>query len=327
MASKYTAVLLAPSLLIWLLAVPSLRVWLRRPAPWLAALAALAVFAPVLVWNAGHEWVSFARQGGRLGDWQPGRAAQFVGELLGGQIALATPLLAVLFAAGMVVALRRAWAGEAGWTLLAALLVVPSLVFLEHALGDRVQSNWPSVLYPQAAIAAAGLAGRWRHWRAPAAGLGFVLTGLVWVQGLWAPLPLPARWDLVLTRVGGWDALAAEVGRLARAEGAFYIVADNYGMAAELAWWLPPGLPVLALDTRWYWFDLPDAAGFVTGRPGVMLRSATRDDQPHTSDFAAPERLGLIARERGGRVAESVRLYRVVGREGFEPIVLMPRRR
>jgi 4-amino-4-deoxy-L-arabinose transferase-like glycosyltransferase len=327
MASKYTAALFVPAVLIWLLAVPSLRPWLRRPAPWLAALVGLAVFAPVLVWNAGHHWASFARQGGRLGDWQPGRAAQFVGELLGGQIGLATPLLALMFAAGLVVALRRAWAGETGWTLLAALLALPSLVFLQHALGDRVQSNWPSVLYPQAAIAAAGLGGRWRGLRAPAAGLGFLLTVLIWVQGLWSPLTFPDHWDVTLMRVGGWGGMARDVAAAARADGTDYVVVDNYGLAAELAWRMPPGIPVLALETRWQWFDLPDAMGFVAGRPGLMLRSDRRGDQPHTSDFAAPERLGLIARGRRGKVAESVRLYRVTGREGFEPIVFMPRRR
>ena len=327
-ASKYTAVLLAPSVLVWLLAVPSLRPWLRRPAPWLGVLAGLAVFAPVLAWNGAHDWVSFVRQGGRVGDWQPGRALQFVGELLGGQIGLATPLLAVLFGAGFVVALRRAWGQrDPGWTLLAALLAVPSLVFLQHALGDRVQANWPSLLYPQAAIAAAGLAGGWRRLRVPAVGLGFLLTGLIWVQAIWAPLRLPFPYDITLLRLGGWDSLAGAVAAAARVEAAAYVVADNYGIAAELAWHMPPEVPVLALDARWRWFDLQDATGFVDGRTGLMARSDRLADQPHGADFAVVARLGLVERARDGMVAERIRLYRVVGRPGSEPIVFMPRPR
>jgi len=324
-ASKYTAVLMAPAVLVWLLAVPSLRPWLRRPGPWVAVLAALAVFAPVLAWNATHDWVSLVRQGGRVGDWQAGRALQFVGELLGGQIGLATPLLAVLFDAGFVVALRRACTRDPGWTLLASLLAVPSLVFLQHALGDRVQANWPSLLYPQAAIAAAGLAGGWRRLRAPAVGLGLLLTGLVWVQAIWAPARLPHPWDITLLRLAGWQSLADSVAAVARADGAAYVVADNYGQAAELAWHLPPDIPVLALDARWRWFSLPGASGFVDGRTGLMLRSDRLADQPHMADFAQADRLGLLERERGGMVAERVRLYRVTGREGSEPIVFMPR--
>ena len=44
MASKYTAALLWFGIAAWLLAVPSMRIWLRRPAPWLGALVGLAVF-------------------------------------------------------------------------------------------------------------------------------------------------------------------------------------------------------------------------------------------------------------------------------------------
>jgi hypothetical protein len=247
--------------------------------------------------------------------------------LLGGQIGLATPLLAVMFGAGFAAALRRAGTRDPGWTLLAALLAVPSLVFLQHALGDRVQANWPSLLYPQAAIAAAGLAGGWRRLRAPAVGLGFMLTGLVWMQAIWAPVRLPVPWDITLLRLAGWDGMAQDIAAKARAEGAGYVVADNYGLAAELAWHLPPDISVLALDTRWRWFDLPDAMGFAAGRTGLMVRSDRLADQPHRTDFEHLERIGLVDRTRGGMVAERVRLYRVVGREGTEPIVLMPRPR
>jgi hypothetical protein len=245
--------------------------------------------------------------------------------LLGGQIGLATPLLAVMFGAGFVVALRRARTRDPGWTLLAALLAVPSLVFLQHALGDRVQANWPSLLYPQAAIAAAGLPGRWRRLRAPAVGLGFLLTGLVWVQAIWAPARLPVPWDITLLRLAGWEGMAQDIAAKARTEGADYVVADNYGQAAELAWHLPPDIPVLALDARWHWFDLPDAIGFVAGRTGLMVRSDRLADQPRMADFDHLERIGWVDRARGGMLAERVRLYRVVGHKGVESIVFMPR--
>ena len=59
---KYSGVLLLPIVGLYLLAVPSMRVWLRRPQPWLAVLLAVLVFSPVLAWNAGHGWVSLAFQ-------------------------------------------------------------------------------------------------------------------------------------------------------------------------------------------------------------------------------------------------------------------------
>jgi len=325
--SKYTAVLLLPCVAVWLGAVPSLRAWLRRPAPWVAAGLVIALFAPVLAWNAGHQWVSIAKQGERAADWNPSRALQFVVELLGGQVGLATPLIALLCGAGIVLAVRRARSRDPAWTLLATLTVIPALVFLQHALGDRVQANWPAVLYPAAAIAAAGLSPRWLRLVRPAVALGFAITLAVWVQGVAAPLPLPARWDPTLLRLGGWDGLASAIDAVRRREGAAFVAADNYGEAAILARRLPAEVPVLGVDVRWSLFDLPDARSFIAGRSGLLLRSARREGPPDAADWAEITPLGGISRTRDGMTAEEYRLYHVVGRPGAVPVALMPRPR
>ena len=328
--SKYTGALLAPCIALWLVAVPDLRRWWRSVWLWLAALAAILLFAPVLAWNAAHGWASFAKQGGRAEAWRPERAAQFLAELLGGQIGLATPLLAVLFGAGIVLAVRLAVrTRHAGWTLLAAATALPALVFAQHALGDRVQANWPSVIYPAAAIAAACLGGGWVRWRRPAVALGLALTLVVWVQGALAPVALPMRADPTLMRVGGWQDLANSLTAMAAREGAQFVASDNYGHAALLALLVPPALPVLSVDARWSLFNLPAGAPVVEGRTGLLLRSARRDDAPDPSNWASIARLGMLVRARDGMTAETFRLYRVVGRSGEavgrEPMAVMPR--
>jgi 4-amino-4-deoxy-L-arabinose transferase-like glycosyltransferase len=323
--SKYTAVLLAPSILLWLLLVPQMRPWLRRWQPYVAAVLAIALFSPVLWWNAEHGWISFAKQGGRADDWHPARALQFIGELIGGQVGLATPLVAVVCGAGMVLALRQAWRGTAGWTLLACLTSVPSLVFLQHALGDRVQANWPAILYPAAAIAAAGLAGRWRRLLVPAMALGFGLTAIVWVQAIAAPIALPMMMDPTLLRLGGWQSLADSIDEVGLAQGARFIAVDNYGIAALLARLLPKGRVVLGIDPRWALFSLPDADPVIDGRPGILIRSARRDDHPDPADWSEITPLAPLTRARGGMTAEQFRLYRVIGRPGPATVVILPR--
>ena len=320
--SKYTAGLLAPAILLWLLASPTQRPLLARWQPWTAAVLALALFAPVIGWNAAHGWASFARQGGRAGDWRPARAAQFLAELAGGQIGLATPLLAVLFAAGMVLSMRLAWRRRPEWTLLAAFSVLPAAVFVQHALGDRVQANWPSVCYPAAAIAAAGL--RPSRWRLPAVALGLAVTLLVWLQGVAAPLALPPRLDPTLMRLGGWPGLAAQVRAAAARDGASYVAVDSYGLAAEMARLLPRGLPVVGVDPRWAYFRLSSAAKVMAGRSGLLLRSARRGDAPVAADWARIAPDGEAARARDGVRAEAYRLYRVTGRSGGEASGLLP---
>src|SRR3984957_1392886 len=63
--SKFTAVFLGAGIVLAMLLTPSLRSWFFRPAPYLAALVALAVFSPFLLWNARHDWATFAKQFGR----------------------------------------------------------------------------------------------------------------------------------------------------------------------------------------------------------------------------------------------------------------------
>jgi dolichol-phosphate mannosyltransferase len=60
--SKYTIALLGPSALIYILSDRQSRRWLVRPEPYVAALCALCLFTPVLIWNAREEWASFAFQ-------------------------------------------------------------------------------------------------------------------------------------------------------------------------------------------------------------------------------------------------------------------------
>ena len=60
--SKFTAVMLVPAVLAFTLVPDWRRRWLFSPYPWLAALIAVVVFSPVLIWNYQHDWASFRFQ-------------------------------------------------------------------------------------------------------------------------------------------------------------------------------------------------------------------------------------------------------------------------
>jgi 4-amino-4-deoxy-L-arabinose transferase-like glycosyltransferase len=319
--SKYTGFLLLGGIGLWVLLVPSVRPWLRRWHSWAGLLLALALFVPDLAWNAAHHWASFAKQGGRTGVWHPVDAVRFLGELIGGQIGLATPIVFALLVGGVWLAARRSLRGDAAAALLVALTVPGAVVFLEHALGDRVQANWPSVLYPAAAIAAAGL--RWRPWRSAAA-LGFAITALVYVQAAAAPFPLPPRLTAVLARLSGWPGLAAQIALAQQQAAAAFVATDEYGLASELARELPPDVPVIGVAPRWRYFDLPPATA-IAGHTGLLIRSGRRTDAPDPAAWASIEAVGTITRLSGGVATETYKLYRVVGRANAADAVLLPR--
>ncbi len=317
--SKYTGALFLAAVGIWLLATDPGRRWLGRPEPWLGLGIAAVVFAPVIAWNASHHWASFLKQGGRVGDWRPWDALRFETELVLGQAGLATPLIFVLGVAGtwqLAGACRRQRDPEAA--LVSLLTLVPAALFVQHALGDRVQGNWPSVLYPTAAIAAAWLPGAgWRRWRVPAVGLGLALTGLVYLQALAAPLALPARIDPSLRQLGGWPRFAAAIEARGRSAGAGFIATPNYGDAAELAFL--QAVPVVGLGPRWAFFRLKRAA--IAGETGLLLLRAGAAP-PDAAAWVVLGRDGAIVRARGGAVAERFVLYRVRARRGLAGALL-----
>jgi 4-amino-4-deoxy-L-arabinose transferase-like glycosyltransferase len=322
--SKYTAAFLVLGIGLWLLLAE--RRWLARPWPWLGLLVGLLVVAPVLMWNAAHGWASFAKQGGRIEEWRPARAAQFLGELVAGQLGLATPLVLLLCAAGLVVGCRRAWRQrESGWMLLVALSLPAVAVFVEHAFADRVQGNWPAIVYPAAVIAAAGLeAPRWRRLYCPAVLLGLAMTALVYLQATLALLPVPIRFDPSALQLAGWPELAAQVEAARRRDGASFVATDQYGVASELAYWLPAEVPVVGTEQRWRVFDLPAAA--LDGRVGILVRSARREALSGAGAWAALDLLGVVARQRDGQAVEMYRLYRVVGGGALPNATVLPRR-
>ncbi|MGK7297178.1 MAG: glycosyltransferase family 39 protein [Candidatus Wenzhouxiangella sp. M2_3B_020] len=63
--AKYTIAFLAPAVVVFMLLHASARAQLLRWRTWAGAAVALALFSPVLVWNAGHDWASFAFQSTR----------------------------------------------------------------------------------------------------------------------------------------------------------------------------------------------------------------------------------------------------------------------
>ncbi len=319
LVSKYTAGFLPIGLgLFALIAAPRS---LRRPEPWAGGLIAALLFLPVVAWNAHHDWAGFLRQGGRVADWRPERAVGFLAELVGSQIGLATPGIFVLLVAGIVTAIRvTARSRDRSWSLLAAFSVPPILVFLQHAVGDRVQGNWPAILYPAAAVAASGLGtSRWRRLIGPSCAVGFAITAIVYAHGAtgW-PAGLGAR-DPAARQLFGWHDLARRIETARLVAGAGFVTAEPYGLAAELAWNAPSDADVLGTDTRWTLTALPRTR--VTGR-GLLVRPE-RYGAPDPAEWPGARRLPDLARSAGGADIEHYAIFLVgIANEPLSAVML-----
>ena len=138
--SKYSAVLPLTGVFFYLLTEPRHRSWLTRPQPYAAALLALLLFSPVLLWNATHGWASFAFQGDRAAAYRfhpLGPLTTLAGEAL--------YLLPWIWFFLIVQFIRGVRAGPAEWRawLLCCLAAGPILLFALVALWSRaVLFHW-----------------------------------------------------------------------------------------------------------------------------------------------------------------------------------------
>jgi len=304
--SKYSALFLGPGVLCWLLWTPERRAHLRTAGPWIALVAAAALFSLNVAWNAGHNWESFARQFGRVA---PGRfAPRFLVEFLITQALLLNPALTAFL-------LRPVWRrgvepSQTGATI--SLFVISSLPFLAylaiHSLHDRVQAHWPAPLYPAAALVAALGAGEgaWRGFRwAPPAVACAVIAAVALALGL--PPVIDSRIPDIAMPLRGWPSFARSVEARRAALGAAWVGTSSYGLAAQLA--DEPGLaaPVLQISERARWRGLTRAPTADLGQPGLVIDLPRRLDAGRLrACFAFVRPLPLMPR---GAAGERPKLY------------------
>jgi hypothetical protein len=322
--SKYTALFFGPAILIWLVAVPKLRHWLISPWPYLGGLVAFAIFAPDILWNADHQWVSFIKQLGRarIEDFNPG----FIAELIPTQIAFATPLVWILGAIGLYALFRRSTGALAARTLISAMFWTIALYFVWHSLHARVEANWFAPVYPAFAVAAA-VAAHLTHWNARqqrlvdfclrwASPSGIVIFALLIVQANTGVLSGYRR-DATVRSVGvGWRELAGEIEAVRVRVGAGCVLAPDYGTTGWLAFYLPKGTCVVQPTQRIRWVNMPAPDPALLAGKLLYVDEVRAGDRPYFKTFTRVERVAELPRKRGPLTIETYGLDLLEGAKG-----------
>jgi 4-amino-4-deoxy-L-arabinose transferase-like glycosyltransferase len=145
LASKYSVLFLGLGIVVWLVSSSEARRWFSDWRLWAGGAIALALFSPVVAWNASHEWISFAKQFGRTvpHGFRPEKFAEFLGV----QWLLIGLPLAPLVVAGIGRGLGAMRDGDA----LRGLPIATSLPFVLylgfHSFHGGIEGNWPAPLY------------------------------------------------------------------------------------------------------------------------------------------------------------------------------------
>jgi hypothetical protein len=296
--SKYSAAFAPFGLLGFLVVSPTHRRWLRDPRPYLAAALGLACFAPAIVWNAGHGWVSFAFQAGRAASQVSldGRAWGNFGASLLAQVGMVTPWILWAIAPG----LARGQRGPAGsperfllWLAAPPLLAFAALPLLgQKGIAHWSDSGW-LFTFP--------LAGLWLAGRSPAFQRRFATL----CAGLAA---VGAVVNLVAVDYGvGWFPNAPDPGRSNREwpaaalrdayqrSGAGFALVDDWRTGGRLGLALGPEVAICGMgpNPRGYAYAC-DARGWLGRDAFVVRQKANGTGEEERAYFRALEPLGEL---------------------------------
>lgn len=341
MLSKYHGAFLLLGALAFVVTRREARVWLRRPEPYVAAALALAMFTPVLFWNARHAFASFKFQGGRALPTH-GSAVSALLQNLAGQAGyllpwIWAPLVYVLYRA------LRAGPRDATRWLLVCLGAGPVIVFTLVSLsGSPGLPHWPAPGYLLLIPLVGDAAARWeargarerarlRRWFAATAIIVGALTAVAAsdVATGWLAAVEPAwfrRGDPSLEAYDWRGLREALVARGLLRDSSTVIAATHWIEGAKIGYAMGPAFTTLCLsdDPRNFAYAAPPDR--YVGRDALILvrvpnAGLTWDVAARYAPYFASVRpAGSVAIMRGGRAAFDVAVFRATGMRAAFPV-------
>ena len=328
MLGKYSGVLLGPVILLYLLTSPRMRHWLLKPQPYLAALVAVLVFAPVLIWNAQNEWVSLAFQSSRRVGGMTGFKPKYFAMMVATQFALLTPYGFWLAIGAMVRHVRQGLGAAVDDRTRLLLLsgAIPVLLFTLVSFRSIVKINWLAPAY--ATLVILGV----RHVLAQAGGTRRLLRGLassvaiLLVAGGVFLLPnLPVAGDM--NSWSGWAEAGRQVARLesaaqARGEKTF-VFGPNYKISSLIRFHMPGQPRTWAQDIygeRALQYDYFPKDRDLRGATGFLVLSNQDQGDLDTAVlkryFDSVELVDVVEVKALGKVTRRIEIYRCTNYRG-----------
>lgn len=286
--SKYTAILTIGGAFLFLAwdglsrrgalgADRASRPWLLRPGPYIAGALAVLVFSPVILWNATHDWASFAFQGERAS----GLRFRPLGplEVLGGGALFVLPWFWVPM---MWLGWQALRGGPSAHRLLACLAAPPIIGFALVAAwsGHRVLFHWAApgylMLFPLLGQAIAERIDQpWvRRTLAGTTALVLLAVTVIGAQTRWdvlgPALAAVMRKDPTAEGVD-WTSLRADLNARGLLAPGTLVGLPNWRDGGKIARGLGPDVPVVVLNRDSRQFGVARPTSTVVGQDMLVL--------------------------------------------------------
>jgi 4-amino-4-deoxy-L-arabinose transferase-like glycosyltransferase len=325
--SKFTAVMMVPAVIAFML-VPKWRArWLSSPYPWLAAAITFVLFLPVLIWNAQHDWASFGFQLVRATATHE-FSLRTVGDYLALQFGLVGFILLPVVLSGLALSAWRGYRnGDAVAILLSTAVLVPFLYFFWKSLTLRVGDTWPMFMWPvgfaAAAINVAVLPREgWPTWMIRSTirwANAAVVTGIIWVVLVFLYY-VAAPWNFIgkadpIGGEAGFEQVAARAQAQLEKTGATWIATTDYRTYAMLRWFLRDRVPVVQINERGRFQGFRDPGmNLIEGHTGLYVgREPDNRSSIWASTTAIREPLEEVERRWRGLVMDTYALEKLTG--------------
>ena len=147
--SKYTAVMIYPSIFLFLLFSKEHKFWFTKKELYLSMLISFILFLPVIVWNIQNNWASFGFQLQHgFGKTLPSFSFTLFGRSIGAQAGYISPFLFIFYCYVFFIVIKDSFIKNQRAALFVASFSLPVLIFFNLiATFNEILPHWPAMGY------------------------------------------------------------------------------------------------------------------------------------------------------------------------------------
>lgn len=312
--SKYHGVLLIGGVGVLLIFYKSWWKYWKNPFLYIALALTFIIFLPNILWNAEHDWLSYAYQFGKSSDGMNVSMTKFLQGIFV-QMGYLFPWNMILILTS-IVSIIKMKKKEAYFLI--PFVLIPICIFTAIGATRQILPHWPMPGYLAGIVLLSGVMFHWKEknikrFIIPSVVMTLLVAVIISLQSLTGFLPLQKNADITLDGQG-WDQVADELIEQNFINDTTFVFTYKWFTSGQLSFALENKFPVPVLNkksphhfSQWY-----DYSSF-TGKDGIFVcteRFNERPDELFGDYFLNYELLNTFEAKRNNETAQKFFIWR-----------------